>query len=201
VKRGTTSIGVVFDRGVVLTALRYTDKLSATNDMNEKIQQVDEHIGITSAGLSGDARVLIDRSRVKCQVYRITYGEKIDTFSLVKFVADLKQWHTQYAGLRPMGVSFLIAGPEPALFETEPGGAVYKWKAQAIGRGKDAAAKVLSAGWREGMDESKAVNLALKALQKSEKRADKKNIEIAIIRDGKFNKLKDKEKMAVLRNW
>jgi proteasome alpha subunit len=201
VKRGTTSLGVVFQDGVVLAAFRYVDKLSVINQKNEKIQQVDEHLGITSAGLSGDARVLIDRARVKAQVYRITYGEPIDTQSLIKFIADIKQWHTQYAGLRPMGISFLVAGPEPALFETEPSGAVYEWKAQAIGRGRDAAAKILVSRWREDLDEQKAIALALKALRAGEKEIEKRNIELAVIRKGKFYKLHGKDLMVALKSW
>jgi len=200
VKRGSTSVAVVFKNGIVIIAAKHNDKLSAVNFQNEKIQQIDEHIGIVSSGLLGDARVLVDKARVKAQIHRITYEEPIDTISLTKYISDLKQMHTQYAGLRPMGVSFLIAGVDknPFLFETDPGGSMFEWKAQAIGRGVEAARKVLEGEWKENMEKDKAISLALKALKKSEKTGNE-SIELAIIDKNGFKKYKGKEKLNLLK--
>jgi len=200
VKRGSTSVAVVFKNGIVIVAAKHGDKLSAENFLNEKIQQIDEHIGIVSSGLLGDARVLVDKARVKAQIHRISYEEAIDTISLTKYISDLKQLHTQYAGLRPMGVSFLIAGMDekPFLFETDPGGSMFEWKAQAIGRGVEEARKVLESEWKENMEKEKAISLALKALKKSEKIGNE-NVELAIIDKNGFKKYKGKEKLNLLK--
>ncbi|MCD6477998.1 MAG: archaeal proteasome endopeptidase complex subunit alpha [Candidatus Aenigmarchaeota archaeon] len=201
VKRGSTSVAVTFKDGIVVMAARPVDKLSVRNFQNEKIQQVDDHIGIVSSGLLGDARVLIDKARVKAQIHRITYEEPIDTLSLTKYISDLKQLHTQYAGLRPMGVSFLIAGMDerPFLFETDPGGSMFEWKAQAIGRGLETARKILETGWKENMDMKKAIALALKALKKSEKGITTENIEVAVINKNGFKRYEGKEKLNLLK--
>ncbi len=205
VKRGTTSVGVIFKDGVVLVAARHVNKLSAEDSINEKIQQIDEHMGVVSSGLLGDARVVIEKARIKAQIHRITYDEKIDTLTLAKYISDLKQLHTQYAGLRPMGVSFLIAGvnDKPSLFETDPGGSMFEWKAQAIGRGMGTARKILEKEWKENMSREKAISLALKALRKSEKELKKESIEIAVIDKQGLVNYKGKEKIKLLKdfNW
>lgn len=201
VKRGSTSVAVTFKDGIVLVAARPIDKLSAENSVNEKIQQVDEHIGVVSSGLLGDARVVIDKARVKAQIHKVTYDEKIDTPTLAKYVSDLKQMHTQYAGLRPMGVSFMIAGMDeiPVIFETDPGGSMFEWNAQAIGRGVETARKELEKGWKENMEKEQAISLALKALKKAEKEVKKENMELAVIDRQGLKKYKNKEKIKLLK--
>lgn len=203
VKRGSTSVVITFKDGIVLVAAKYIDKLSLENSVNEKIQQIDEHIAVVSSGLLGDARVVIDKARIKAQIHKITYDEKIDTPTLAKYISDLKQMHTQYAGLRPMGVSFLIAGmnEKPVLFETDPGGSMFEWKAQAIGRGVETARKILEKEWKDDMSRDKAISLAVNALKKSEKGIGKEDVELTII-DGKgVVKYKGKEKIKLLKGF
>ncbi len=203
VKRGSTSVAVTFKNGIVLVAAKHVDKLSAENSMNEKIQQVDEHIGVVSSGLLGDARVVIDKARIKSQIHKVTYDEKIDTPTLAKYISDLKQLHTQYAGLRPMGISFLITGVDenPVIFETDPGGSMFEWKAQAIGRGVETARKILEKEWKDGMDREKAISLALKALKKSEKGLTKEYVELAVIDKKGLVKYKGREKIRMLKGF
>jgi len=57
--------------------------------------------------------------------------------SLVTDICDTKQGYTQFGGLRPFGVAFLIAGHDDAhgfqLYHTDPSGNFSGWKAYAIG--------------------------------------------------------------------
>lgn len=201
VKRGTTCIGVTYKEGVVMVAAKHEDKLFAKNAQNDKIQQIDNHIGVVSSGLLGDARVLVEKARVKAQINKVTYEEPIDTPSLAKYIANIKQAHTKYGGLRPMGVSFLVGGvnKRPYLFETDPGGSMFEWKAHVIGRGAEKAKKTLKKEWKEGMSKEKAIKLAVKAIKKGEKNLKKENIEIAIIDEEGLKKYKDKEKLNLLK--
>lgn len=194
VKQGTPSVGLLYKDGVILAGLITSRKLS--DDSTKKVHQLDEHVGAVVSGVLADSRVLVDQARVKAQVYRVTYQERIDTATLVKEIGDIKQMHTQIGGLRPMGISFLIGGydSKPSLFETDPGGAIFKWKAQAIGRNSDKMKSFLEDNWKEGMTEKKAIKLVLDALKETEKKVTSENIEMVKITEDGFEKIEDKEK-------
>lgn len=197
VKRGPTSLGITYKKGVVFAGIKHVDELSMENGENKKIHQIDEHIGVATSGIIADSRVLVDKARIKAQVYKITYDEPIDVYSLVKEIADLKQMHTQLAGLRPMGVSLLVGGvndKDSSLFETDPGGAMFGWKAQAIGKKSSEVRDFLKKKWKENLTREKALSLAVKALKKAEKDLNEKTLDLAYIEKEGFERLGNKEK-------
>jgi proteasome alpha subunit len=190
VKRGSTAIGIRLKNAVVLGSLKTTASLGVS-DSYRKIYEIDSHIGLVSSGLLSDARDLVEVSRVKAQINRITYGEPISVSSLTRYVSDRKHIVTQYAGMRPYGVGLLIGGvnDEPALFETDPSGTMIEWKAQTIGRGAEKAKKVLEREYKDGMDESAGVKLLMKALRAGEQKAGRENVEISVISKSGFKRL------------
>ncbi|MEM1508997.1 MAG: archaeal proteasome endopeptidase complex subunit alpha [Thermofilaceae archaeon] len=168
VRKGSTTIGIKVTEGVVLAAEKRQPSRLA--ESAEKIKRVDEHIGLAFSGLFGDARVLIDDARVHAQIYRLTYGERIPVELLAKRICDIKQVYTQHGGVRPFGVSFLIAGVDrhgPHLIMTDPGGSYMSYKAEAIGAGAQAAKDFLEQTHSDNADLEETVLLALKALDKA----------------------------------
>uniref|UniRef100_A0A672KBT5 Proteasome subunit alpha type-2-like n=1 Tax=Sinocyclocheilus grahami TaxID=75366 RepID=A0A672KBT5_SINGR len=84
-----------------------------------------------------DYRVLVRRARKLAQQYFLVYQEPIPTGQLVQRVASVMQEYTQSGGVRPFGVSLLIAGwdeDRPYLFQSDPSGAYFAWKATAMGK-------------------------------------------------------------------
>jgi len=202
VKRGTTCIGIVFKDGVVLATIKMTGGL-IVNESAEKILQVDEHIGAVASGLLADARVIVSQARVRAQVHKITYEEPIDVWTLARVIGDRMQISTLYAGLRPYGVSLLIAGSDNGgahLIESDPSGMLYEWKAYAIGRGAVIANKILSQRWKPSMSDVDAVKLAADIMSKAEKERKENVFDIAVIKsDGKFRKLGSEELKKLLK--
>jgi proteasome alpha subunit len=194
VKKGTTSLGLVFKDGVILATVKQVMKLVVSNTI-EKLFEIDDHIGTVAAGLLADARTLVNQLMVKAQVNRITYEEPIDIWSLAKVLGDRMQFSTLYAGLRPYGVSFLVGGVDnvgPHLIEADPSGMLYEWKAYAIGRGAAVANKMFNDKFKDSLDEKAALKLVIDVIKKCEKVSDvAKSLEIAIIRakDKKFQRL------------
>ncbi|PIN73090.1 proteasome subunit alpha [Candidatus Woesearchaeota archaeon CG10_big_fil_rev_8_21_14_0_10_45_16] len=170
VKQGSTAIGIACKDGVVLvTDKRVTSKLLVPEAI-EKMFRVDDHIAITAAGIISDARVLVDRVQLKSQQHAVTYDSKIDVLTIVKEICDMKQICTQSAGLRPFGVSMLVAGVEEdgtiKLFLTEPYGLYFQYKAAVIGEGEAEVEPMLQKGYRANMTVDEGVRLGLEAMKK-----------------------------------
>ena len=197
VKKGTVSLGVVYADGVVLAADKNITEELMIPESIEKIYQVDEHIGAATSRLVADGRRIVDRARIMAQSHRLTYDEAMPVDTLTKDICDFQQLHTQIAGTRPFGTALLIAGIDgaPHLFETDPSGSFWEYKASAIGENSDKVKAHFAKHYKENIKLDEAIELALKALQKgTEERFNERSIELAYItRDGKFVKVRDAE--------
>jgi proteasome alpha subunit len=169
----------------------------------EKIWQVDDHVMSTAAGILSDARILVERAQEKAASYRITYDSPIDILSIVKDLANLAQYCTQSGGLRPFGVSMLVAGIDVEgrrLFQTDPTGLFNQWKATAIGEGEEEVQAILHKEYKEDMTVEQGLKLAMGALKKF--LGDQFEVErvdaAAIMNDGKTMERVSKERIAKL---
>ncbi len=167
VKRGTPSIGVRTDGGVVLLVDKRISSPLMEEASVEKIHKADNHVGIASAGHVADARKLIDFARRDAQVERLRYDQAIGVETLTKDIPDPIQQYPQVGGARPFGVALLIGGVtngEPRLFETDPSGTPYEWKAIAIGEDRSTVQEDLEDNYDESLPLDEGVELALRAL-------------------------------------
>jgi proteasome alpha subunit len=167
VKRGTASIGVRTEGGVVLAVDKRIRSPLMERTSVEKIHKADDHIGIASAGHVADARQLIDFARRDAQVNRLRYGEAIGVETLTKDVTDHIQQYTQVGGARPFGVALIIGGIEdgvPLLYETDPSGTPYEWKALAVGADRGEIQEFLEEEYDDAASLEDAIELALRGL-------------------------------------
>jgi proteasome alpha subunit len=167
VKRGTASIGVRTEDGVVLAVDKRIRSPLMERTSVEKIHKADDHIGIASAGHVADARQLIDFARRQAQVNELRYGQPIGVETLTKAVTDHIQQYTQVGGARPFGVALIIGGienGEPRLYETDPSGTPYEWQALAVGADRGEIEDYLEEHYSEDLTLDEGVGLALEAL-------------------------------------
>ncbi|KAJ2195002.1 Proteasome subunit alpha type-3, partial [Coemansia sp. RSA 522] len=120
-----TVIGILSKDGIVLAAERQaTSALLEQSVGSEKIYEMNDNVVAGVAGLTADANILINQSRMIAQRYLLRYGSPIPVEQLVRRLCDLKQGYTQFGGLRPFGVSFLCAGWDSAfgfqLYQSDP---------------------------------------------------------------------------------
>lgn len=156
------------------------------------------------SGMGPDYRVLVDKARkVSHTGYKRIYNEYPPTRILVQDVARVVQEATQSGGVRPYGVSLLIAGwdegvlPEeevekmaksvegeggdkklsgktggilkggPMLYQVDPSGSYFPWKATAIGKSATTAKTFLEKRYTEGLELEDAVHIALLTLKET----------------------------------
>ncbi|EYC32189.1 hypothetical protein Y032_0003g1450 [Ancylostoma ceylanicum] len=152
-----------------------------------KIHMIDDHVMLAFAGLSADARVLVDRARIECQSYKLTLEDPVTVAYISRYIANTKQRFTQSPGRRPFGISMLIGGFDfdghPRLFKTEPSGAYYEYLANSTGRGEKPVREYLEEHYSDDTikDEASTLKLVVKALSQVVQ-SGAQNIEIAVMK-------------------
>lgn len=167
-----------------------------------KIAQIDHHICLAFAGLTADARVLINWARVECQSHRLTVEDAPSVDYVTRLIAQMQQRYTQSGGCRPFGISTLIVGFDidgtPRLFQTDPSGTFSEWSANAIGRNSKTVREFLEKKYKDLKDEQgEAEKLAVRALLEVVE-SSHKNIEIAVMRKDKGLKMLDDKEVEQL---
>lgn len=205
VKRGAPIVGVSSQEGAVLAANETPENRLEDPEYFRKIFQLDSHVGAAIAGLSSDARVLISQARVFCQSNRLLYDEAVDVEALTRRIGDLAQVYTQHAGVRPFGVSMIIAGVDrtgPKVLTTDPSGSYRGYRATAVGRKSEEANKLLEERYRDDISLEGAIDLAVEAVRAaSEGEVTSKVVKVALIpADTRtFRRLTDEEVGKYLR--
>ncbi|MFP3950345.1 MAG: archaeal proteasome endopeptidase complex subunit alpha [Candidatus Micrarchaeia archaeon] len=205
VKRGATAIGVTSKEGVALIAYKSAHSKLIVSESLRKVFEVDNHISVTASGLIADARKLVELARTNAQRHRMTYNEPASPESIARGVCDVMQLYTQYGGIRPFGVSLLIAGigPEgPELFEAEPSGAMTGYFADSVGNAKKEVDEYLESEFSREMGLKEAIKASVDALKKfSETKLVPANLEVsyAYTKDKKFKLMEEKEIAALLK--
>ncbi|GIX61134.1 proteasome subunit alpha [Babesia caballi] len=91
VKRGGCVVGVKGLDSVVVAAERKTTTKLQIPRSSKKILQLDDNIAIAFAGLTADARVLVNKTRLECQRYRLNANEVASVGYIAKYIARLQQ--------------------------------------------------------------------------------------------------------------
>uniref|UniRef100_A0A915EAD9 Proteasome subunit alpha type n=1 Tax=Ditylenchus dipsaci TaxID=166011 RepID=A0A915EAD9_9BILA len=170
VKKGSNVIGIKGKDCVVLGVEKKSVSALQDDRVLRKIFSINEDVILSYAGLSADARVLINYVRQEVESYRLSCDEKPSVTNVARMIADIKQDYTITGGRRPFGVSMIIAGFDfngcPSIFKTEPMGTFFEYKAVAIGRSDKAVMEYLEANYNEEStkDEASVLKLAVKAL-------------------------------------
>ncbi len=167
-----------------------------------KVSLITPNIGMVYSGMGPDYRILVDKARkVSHTGYKRIYNEYPPTRILVQDVARVMQEATQSGGVRPYGVSLLIAGwderiePEadsepaaaeteaekkaakgkaggvlkggPGLWQVDPSGSYFPWKATAIGKSAGSAKTFLEKRYKEDLELEDAIHIALLTLKET----------------------------------
>ncbi len=167
VARGSTALALKTKESVIMLAERRLRTRLIDPSSIKKIFVIDDHVGVVAAGISADARVLIEHARQLSQIFRLTYGDRCSVEYIVRRLANIKQSYTQYSGVRPFGVSLLIIGIDDGglrIYNTEPSGAYWGYHAVAIGNGANNVNRFLEQHYQEHLSHEKGIRLGLEAM-------------------------------------
>ncbi|KFD53312.1 hypothetical protein M514_05793 [Trichuris suis] len=193
VAAGAAAVGIKAKDAVVIAA----DNKMKSNLYDEqcvhKVEEIAEHIGMVYSGMGPDFRVLVKSARKIAQEYKLLYGEPIPTVQLVQRVAVVMQEYTQSGGVRPYGISILIAGfdnGKPYLFQSDPSGAYFAWKATALGKNYINARTFLEKRYSSALEQDDAIHTALLSLKESfDVKMSEDNVEIGVCNKDGFHRL------------
>lgn len=203
---GAPTVGIKAKNGLVLaTEKKFKSALYDETSIN-KIEPITNQIGMVYSGMGPDYRLLTKSARKIAVSYEARYGEAIPILQLVSAVASEMQSYTQSSGVRPMGCSLLIAGWDvhiddlehadcpPYLYQVDPSGSFFPWKATAIGKNNFNAKQFLERRYSSELELDDAVHTAILTLKESfEGEMTEDNIELGICDGSGFRRLRPDE--------
>mmetsp|Transcript_14129 Transcript_14129/g.19324 ORF Transcript_14129/g.19324 Transcript_14129/m.19324 type:complete len:238 (-) Transcript_14129:156-869(-) len=196
VANGRTSLGICAADGVVIATDKKLSSTLVDTDQVCKVEKITKGSGFVYSGVGPDYRVLVRKARKSSQAYYRQYMEDKPVSQLVKTTAGVMQEYTQSGGVRPFGVSLLVAGVDgdgtPRLYQVDPSGAYFGWKATAIGKNYVNAKNFLEKRYQDDMELEDAIHTALLTLREGfEGEMTNKNIEVGVVSksDGEFRLL------------
>lgn len=184
VNKGTTAVGLRGKNAVVLAVEKKSIQKLQDPRTIRKIFPLDRHVCLAFAGLSADARVLVDKARVECQSHRLTVEDPVTVEYITRYIAGIQQKYTQRGGARPFGISALLIGFDidetPRLFLTDPSGTYSAWSANAIGQNSKTVREFLEKHYKANLEMHDATKLAIQSLLEVI-HTGPKNIDVAIM--------------------
>ncbi|KAJ2002796.1 Proteasome subunit alpha type-2 [Coemansia thaxteri] len=171
--------------GVVIATEKKTGSSLIEVSSLQHMVKVCDSIGMVYSGMGPDFRVLVNSARKMAQKYRRIYMEDPPVRILVKELASLMQEYTQSGGVRPFGVSLLLAGFDDRganLYQVDPSGSYFPWKATSIGKNMVNAKTFLEKRFNGEMELEDAVHTAILTLKEGfEGQMTEQSIDVGII--------------------
>lgn len=169
---GRPALGIKARNGVVIaTEKKVGSSILVDTDSVSKVEIITNQIGCVFSGMPADFRVILNKARKEAQTYWRTYYTDIPVHQLVCKIAAVVQEYTQSGGVRPFGVSLLVCGFDEhmrmQLYQVDPSGAYFAWKATAIGKDNNTAKAFLEKRYSEDMEIEDAIHTALLTLKEN----------------------------------
>ena len=172
----------------------------------EKVFDIDDHMGMVFSGLTADARYINKYMRNECLNYWYTHSSQHPVERMVNKIAKKSQAKTCNPSKRPFGVGTLVAGVDETgthLFETCPSANFFEYNAMAIGAKCQSAKTYLEKNFESfgplGKDD--LIKHGMKALRASaaEEELTVHNVSVGFVsKYDKFRLLTETELQAVL---
>lgn len=173
VKTGTTTVGLQYEKGVVLATERRASMGYQVSGKNaKKVYKIDDRIGLTTAGSVGDVQTIVRYMRAESNLFKYKRKRDISPSAAATLLANILQGSKAlpYMGLFLMG-GFNTEEGKGEIFQLDPAGGVLEQdKYYATGSGSQVAYGLLEDGYEEGISREKALQLALRSIKSASER-------------------------------
>lgn len=198
--KGTTTIGVVCEDGVILASdSRVTMGFYVAHKQGKKVYQIDEHLAMTIAGSVADAQKAVDILTLNARLYRINLDRPLPISSAARLLSNLL-FSVRYV---PLLAQVLVGGVDdtgPHVFSIDPFGSLTEEKVVSTGSGSPVAYGILEDKFREGAPVKEMLPVIVKAVNAAMKRdaASGDSFNVAVIDSKGYRELGEKEKKQLL---
>ncbi len=192
---GTTTTALVCKNGVVMaTEHRATAGTLIAHKKTQKLFKIDENLGLTVAGLVGDAQTLARYIKAEAELYRLKRSQPMSVMAASTLMANILSGRAYF----PYWVQLIIAGVDPSgghVYSLDAAGGSIEDEYVSTGSGSPFVYGVLEDNFKSGLTTSEGADLVIRAITAAMARdaASGDGIEIAIINNKGFNLLTEKE--------
>ncbi len=181
-KKGTTTVGLICKDSVVLASeKRATMGSFIASKAARKIYQVDDRMGLTTAGIVGDAQTLVRLVSVEARLYKTRRQEPMTVKAMTTLLSNVLNGQRMF----PYLVQLLVGGIDrngAHIYSVDPfGGNTDEREIAATGSGSPIAYGVLEDKYSKDMSQEEGVALATQALRSAMKRDSASGEEIEIV--------------------
>ena len=200
--RGTTTVGVICRDGIVLgSEKRATMGNFIASRSAQKIYQIDDLVGMTTAGLVGDAQTLVRFIKVEANLYKMRRSEPMTVKGIVTLMSNILSGSRIF----PYFVQLLVGGVDydgSHIYSLDAMGGLSKEEEfVSTGSGSPIAYGVLEDHYKADMSLDEGVELAVRALHTAMKRdsASGDGIDVVAINSERYEVI-GKERIEEIRS-
>lgn len=181
--KGTTTVGLTYKDGIVLgTEHRATMGTLIAHKKTQKLFKIDEHLGLTTAGLVGDAQILARYLRAEAALYMLKRNRPMSVRAASTLMANILNARKYY----PYWVQLIIGGVDKNgnhVYSLDAAGGSIPDDYVTTGSGSPYVYGVLEDHYRNNMTQKDCVDLAIRGISAAMKRdaASGNGIDIAVV--------------------
>jgi len=193
--KGTTTLGLVCSDGVILaTEKRATAGHLIAHKTTQKLFRIDDHMGLTVAGLVGDAQLLARWLQAEAELYHLKRGQPLSIKAASTLMANILNGRR----MMPFWVQLLVGGTDADgghVYSLDAAGGAIPDEFVTTGSGSPMVYGVLEDHFVSGLSLKEGAQLAIRALTAAMKRdsASGDGISLAAISKKGYQKYSDEE--------
>ena len=161
---GATAVGIAYEGGVVLASdNRISYGHFVVSKKAQKTFKLTPSVGAACAGLVADMQILSLQITALARIRRMELKRDVPPNTVAKMMSNMMYERRFFPLLTQVIVGGVVG--KPSIYTLDPLGSVLPDEYAAVGTGAEMALGVLDPGFKQGMSEKEAVELATKSLR------------------------------------